>query len=66
MKRSELNKILQNAVLFLKDMNFKLPPFAYWSSEEWENKGNEYDEIKDNMLGWDITDFGSGNFYKIG
>jgi len=66
MKRSELNKILQNAVLFLKDMNLKLPPFAYWSSEEWENKGNEYDEIRDNMLGWDITDFGSGNFYKIG
>jgi len=66
MKRSELNKILQDAVLFIKEMNIKLPPFAYWSPEEWENKGNEYDEIRDNMLGWDITDFGSGNFYKIG
>jgi len=47
-------------------MNFKLPPFAYWSSEVWESKGNEYNEIRDNLLGWDITDFGSGNFEKVG
>ena len=26
------------------------------------DKGKEYDEIRDNMLGWDITDFGSGDF----
>jgi len=30
------------------------------------NGGKEYDEIRDNMLGWDITDFGSGNFMKVG
>ena len=30
------------------------------------DKGKEYDEIRDNMLGWDITDFGSGDFYKRG
>lgn len=66
MKRSELNKILYNAVQFLENMNFKLPPYAYWSPEVWESKGIEYDEIRDNMLGWDITDFGSGNFKKVG
>ena len=47
-------------------MNFKLPPFAYFSPADWETKGHEYDEIRDNMLGWDITDFGSGDYYKIG
>jgi D-lyxose ketol-isomerase len=47
-------------------MNFYLPPFAYWSPEDWKNKGHEYDEIRDNMLGWDITDFGSGDYYAIG
>jgi len=47
-------------------MNFKLPPFAYWRLEDWDSKGHEYDEIRDNMLGWDITDFGSGDFRKIG
>ncbi|NOY75392.1 MAG: D-lyxose/D-mannose family sugar isomerase [Kiritimatiellaeota bacterium] len=66
MKRSELNAIMKEAVDFIDEMNFKLPPFAFWSSEEWQQKGCEYDEIRDNMLGWDITDFGSGDFLKTG
>lgn len=66
MKRSEINEIMKNAEKFLNEMNFRLPPFAFWSPEEWAEKGGEYDEIRDNMLGWDITDFGSGDFKKIG
>ena len=66
MKRSEINAHIKEAIVFLEKMNFKLPPFAYWSPSEWENKGAEYDEIRENMLGWDITDFGSGNFEKTG
>ncbi|MBE7045160.1 MAG: D-lyxose/D-mannose family sugar isomerase [Ruminococcaceae bacterium] len=66
MKRSEINQLMKEAVEFMEEMKFKLPPFAYWSPEEWAQKGSEYDEIRDNMLGWDITDFGSGDFSKIG
>ena len=66
MKRSELNQIMRDAVDFIEDMKFRLPPFAFWSPEEWAEKGHEYDEIRDNMLGWDITDFGSGDFRKVG
>ena len=66
MKRSEINKIMSDAVAFIEEMKFKLPPFAFWSPEEWDEKGHEFDEIRDNMLGWDITDFGSGDFSKIG
>ena len=66
MKRSEINKIMSDAVAFIEEMKFKLPPFAFWSPEEWDEKGHEFDEIRDNMLGWDITDFGSGDFAKIG
>jgi len=66
MRRSELNRIMQEAVGFLDQMKFKLPPFAYWRPEDWSTKGEEYDEIRDNMLGWDITDFGSGDFYSVG
>lgn len=66
MKRSELNEVMEDAAAFLEKMNFKLPPFAFWSPEDWKTKGHEYDEIRDNMLGWDITDFGSGNYSKIG
>ena len=66
MKRSELNNIMREAVEFIDKMNFKLPPFIFWSPEEWATKGKEYNEIRDNMLGWDITDFGSGDYDKVG
>ena len=66
MKRSELNKIMKDAVDFINEMKFILPPFAYWSPKEWAEKGAAYDEIRDNMLGWDITDFGYGDYEKIG
>ena len=66
MKRSELNGIMRDAVEFIDAMKFKLPPFAFWSPADWATKGHDYDEIRDNMLGWDITDFGSGDYKKIG
>lgn len=66
MKRSEINAIIRNAASAFAACGFKLPPFAYWTAEDWHGKGHEYDEIRDNMLGWDITDFGSGKFHEIG
>lgn len=66
MKRSEINKILAETKLFVKNIGFKLPDFAYWSVEEWEKAGSDFDEIRENMLGWDITDYGQGKFKEIG
>lgn len=66
MKRSEINALMADAISFIDKMNFKLPPFVFFSPDDWAKKGHEYDEIRDNMLGWDITDFGSGDFNKIG
>ncbi len=41
--------------------------WAYWGLTDWQKtKKEHYTEIIDNMLGWDITDFGSGDFYKRG
>lgn len=65
-KRSEINALMKDAIILLEEHNFYLPPFAFWKPEEWMDKGKEYDEIRDNCLGWDITDFGSGDFYKCG
>ena len=66
MKRSEINKIINETIDYMKGRDFPLPPFAYWGKKDWENAGNEYQEIVDNMLGWDITDFGTGDFEHYG
>ncbi|MBN2046962.1 MAG: D-lyxose/D-mannose family sugar isomerase [Anaerolineaceae bacterium] len=66
MKRSEINRIMRRADAFIRSNGFHLPPFAFWSVEEWQNKGPEVQEITNNSLGWDITDFGSGHFEETG
>lgn len=66
MKRSEINQILENAKAFMAEKQFMLPPWAYWSVTDWKTKKEDAREIIENMLGWDITDFGSGDFYKRG
>lgn len=66
MKRSEINAILRSAIQFIHDSHFALPPFAYWTPELWRSKGEEAREIVERKLGWDITDFGSGDFEHIG
>lgn len=66
MKRSKINQALKELEEMCKKYSFALPPFCSWTPEEWQNKGHEYDEIRDCMLGWDITDYGLGNFDKFG
>jgi D-lyxose ketol-isomerase len=66
MKRSEVNAIIREGEQFAREMNFHLPPFAAWTPADWEARGPECDEIRDNLLGWDVTDFGQGNFAEIG
>lgn len=66
MKRSEINQILKNAKTFMAEKQFILPPWAYWSMEDWQKNRQGASEITENMLGWDITDFGSGDFYRRG
>jgi len=66
MKRSEINAAIQYAIDRCAEWNFHLPPFCAWTLEDWKSKGPECDEIRDNMLGWDVTDFGSNDFPKVG
>ena len=66
MKRSDINKLLRDSVEFCTRMNFRLPPYAFWSPGEWRSKDSSYDSIRRKMLGWDITDFGSGRFEELG
>ncbi len=66
MKRSEINSIITEAKSFFEQHQFKLPEWADWSPEKWKGTYNKCSEIIDNKLGWDITDFGSGEFKKYG
>lgn len=66
MKRSQINALINDAIELLDSHRIKLPPFAYWTPAEWEEKGAECEEILACKLGWDITDFGSGRFDQIG
>ncbi len=66
MKRSEINSVIREMEELIEKVGFALPPFCHWTPEEWKTKGHEYDEIRDNMLGWDITDYGLGDFSKVG
>ena len=66
MKRSEINALIRGAKSFFAEHKFHLPPWAYWSVKDWEKCPNDCSEVVDRMLGWDITDFGSGDFETCG
>lgn len=66
MKRSEINAAVKWADELLKKNNIRLPLYAYWDMETWKAHRAELDTVKRVMLGWDITDFGTGDFSTVG
>ena len=66
MKRSEINKALKELEAMCAKYCCYLPPFCHFTPEQWQNIGHDYDEVRECMLGWDITDYGLGDFDKVG
>ena len=66
MKRSAINKALRELERMCEKYCCYLPPFCHFTPAEWAEKGHEYDEVRDCCLGWDITDYGMGDFEKMG
>lgn len=66
MKRSEVNSALIWAKALLKKNNIRLPGYAYWDLEKWHENKDNLETIQKVMLGWDISDFGTGKFDEIG
>ena len=66
MKRSEVNRYITEAAAFFAANLFALPPFASWTPKDWQHVGNEGAELRSQHLGWDVTDFNSGDFKKRG
>ncbi|MDD9908849.1 MAG: D-lyxose/D-mannose family sugar isomerase [Ahrensia sp.] len=66
MKRSRINAIIEEADGFIASFGHILPPFAYWSPQDMKQRRREIDAIIDARLGWDITDYGKGQFDEMG
>lgn len=66
MKRSAINAAIQQAEALLAEYRFALPPFARWGEAEWQANSHLAGEIIRAGLGWDITDYGKGDFTRTG
>jgi len=66
MKRSEINRYQQEAAALFAAHSFHLPRWASWTPEQWQARGADCGEVKQCHLGWDLTDFGGGDFEKLG
>jgi hypothetical protein len=66
MKRSRVNEIMAAADEMIRQYGFVLPPFAYWSPEEFRAKRAVAANVISARCGWDITDYGDGRFDEMG
>ena len=66
MKRSRINAALREMEQMLREYRISLPPFCGFTPEQWQTLGHEYDEVRECMLGWDIPDYGLGDFDRVG
>lgn len=66
MKRSEINDIMAAADEMIRSFGFVLPPFAGWSPEAFRARAGDAAHVIDSRCGWDITDYGAGDFEAMG
>ncbi|MEO1308970.1 MAG: D-lyxose/D-mannose family sugar isomerase, partial [Pseudomonadota bacterium] len=66
MRRSEINAEIERGAEFIASFGFILPPFARWTPDEMKASRDKIGGIVDGGLGWDITDYGQGDFANLG
>lgn len=66
MKRSEINAAIRRAIELLEANRWSLPPFAHWTAEDYAKAGATARFLRQHQMGWDVTDFGGGDFAKRG
>jgi len=64
--RSKINALIADSIKILARQVFFLPPYAYWTPQGWLDAGPEWDSLRQAHLGWDVTDFGWGQFSRVG
>ncbi len=66
MKRSRINVIMAAADDMIRSFGFVLPPFAYWTPDEFRTRKDIARNVIEARCGWDITDYGAGRFDQMG
>ena len=67
MKRSFLNRKIDESHAFALQLQAALPEFAHFTVADWRQKDlSKWREVIDLQLGWDLTDFGGGDFAAKG
>jgi D-lyxose ketol-isomerase len=66
MLRSAIDAAIDGARSFASQSNFWLPEFAAWSRDEWLGQVDRLGPTLSRGLGWDVTDFGRGDFARYG
>jgi hypothetical protein len=66
MKRSEINEIMAQADEMIRSYGFVLPPWAYWTPAEFVARKQSAANVISARNGWDITDYGAGDFAQMG
>jgi D-lyxose ketol-isomerase len=66
LKRSRINEIMAQADEMIRSHGFTLPPWAYWSPEEFVARKADAANVISARNGWDITDYGAGNYEEMG
>lgn len=66
MDRSTVNEIIEQSDAFIRSFGYIMPPFAYLTPDEMKAQRASLKGIIDARLGWDITDYGRGNFDEMG
>jgi hypothetical protein len=66
MKRSQVNALLREAEGLFAQAGLTLPAWASWSPADWAAHPEAAAYCRRRQMGWDVTDFGSGDFSRKG
>ncbi len=66
MKRSEINAALRAARETVAAHRFALPAWADWTLDDHHAHAEQSRFLTQRQIGWDVTDFGSGDFARRG
>ncbi|WP_131114476.1 D-lyxose/D-mannose family sugar isomerase [Lichenihabitans psoromatis] len=66
MKRSFINQQMRDANATFARHGYVPPPWATWSPAQWDADPARRHFCAEHQMGWIITDFGSGDFFRQG